>query len=280
MSDSDDTTPAAWLDALPEQLRSAPFIGKAADMDDALGKLAHAAQYMGQAIKKPAHDASQEDMDAFYAKFNDVPGMAILPGLDDIDAQVALLEKLGAPTEATGYDLPALEQFEWDEDIGSDLKKYAKEAGMTKAQFNKFATLIGTQEQQVASTSTTEREASRKELRDTWGEALTEREDMIRGWMDKSNAPEEMVELLNDKNLPLPTMEWLLSVAGQFKSDVTPISKDGPNHTPALAPTQARARIDEILRHPAYFDAASPLHKDMVNEMLKMQGLANPAQSA
>jgi hypothetical protein len=220
-----------WLETLPEGLRDAPFIGKAENLEDAIGKLAHAAQYMGQAIKKPAPDASPEDMEAFYEKFSDVPGMTKLPGLDDIDAQVALLEKLGAPTEATGYDLPALEQFEWDDTIAGDLKKYAKEAGMTKAQFNKFATLIGTQEQQVASTNTTEREDARKAVREAWGESLGEREDLIRGWMDKSNAPEEMMELLNDKNLPLPTMEWLLSVAGQFKADVTPISKDGPNHT-------------------------------------------------
>jgi hypothetical protein len=280
MSESDDTIPAAWLDALPEELRSAPFIGKATDINDAIGKLAHAAQYMGQAIKKPALDASPEDLEAFYDKFSDVPGMAKLPGLDDIDAQVALLEKLGAPTEAASYELPALEQFEWDESIAGDLKKYAKEAGMTKAQFNKFATLIGTQEQQVASTNTTEREEARKAVREAWGESLGEREDLIRGWMDKSSAPEEMMELLNDKNLPLSTMEWLLSVAGQFKGDVTPISKDGPNHTPALAPAQARMRIEEILRHPAYFDGASPLHKDMINEMLKMQALANPAKTA
>ena len=280
MSESDDTTPAEWLSSLPAELRSAPFIGKAQNLEDAVGKLAHAAQYMGQAVKKPAADATPEALEEFYQKLSDVPGLAKLPGLDDIDGQVALFEKLGAPTEATGYALPELEGFEWEEATGNELKKYAKEAGLTKAQFNTFASLIGTQDQDAGRVTDTAKEDSRKAIRDAWGEALGEREDLIRGWMEKSEAPEEMLQLFNDKNLPLPTMEWLHSVANQFKGSVTPISQDGGGRTPSMDPSQARMRIDEILRHPAYFDAASPLHQDMVAEMLKTQALANPVKSA
>jgi hypothetical protein len=277
---SEDNAPAEWLAELPEQLRNAPFIGKAENIDDAIGKLAHAAQYMGQAIKLPADDASEEDKAVFFEKLGKVPGYARIPGLDDIEGQAELLAKLGAPEDATGYALPDIENFEWDDNISVDLKKYAKEAGLTKAQFTKFASLIGGQEQQAGSATSTARDEQRNEVRTSWGEALSERENLIRGWLEKSEAPTDMVEGFNDKNLSLDTMNWLLSVAGQFKGTVTPIHEDGQGREPIMDPASARERIQEILKHPAYFDNANPLHKDMVNEMLKAQRLANAKQSA
>jgi hypothetical protein len=249
-------------------------------MKDAIGKLAHAAQYMGQAIKKPAEDATPEQMEDFFTKLGDVPGFARLPGLDDIDAQVAMLEKLGAPGEAKDYELPDIAEFEWSEDLTSDLRKYAKETGMTKAQFAKFATTIGTQEQESASSNATALSDNRKALKEAWGDAVEERENIIRGWLDKSTAPESMVTMLDEGKLPLDTMNWLNDIANQFKGDVTPIHKDGQGRSPSLDPVQARARIQEIMNHPAYFDASSPIHKDLVKEMLATQRLANPPRQA
>ena len=272
--------PADWLQTLPEELREAPFIGKATDMQDAIGKLAHAAQYMGQAIKKPAADATPEQMEEFFTKLGDVPGFARLPGLDDIDGQVAMLEKLGAPAELAGYEMPAIAEFEWSDSLTGDLKKYAKESGMTKAQFAKFATSIGTQEQESAISNATDLSDNRKAIKEAWGDSVEERENAIRGWLEKSTAPDSMVTMLDEGKLPLDTMTWLNDVANQFKGDVTPIHKDGQGRTPALDPAQARVRIQEILNHPAYFDAASPLHKDMTKEMLVAQALANPPRQA
>jgi hypothetical protein len=277
---SEDNAPAEWLAELPEQLRNAPFIGKAENIDDAIGKLAHAAQYMGQAIKLPAEGATEEENTAFFDKLGKVPGFARIPGLDDIDGQVALLEKLGAPAELSGYTMPEIAEFEWSETLTGDLRQHAKETGMTKAQFAKFAKTIGTQEQESASSNAAALTANRKAIKEAWGDSVEERENIIRGWLDKSTAPESMITMLNDNKLPLDTMTWLHDVANQFKGEVTPIHKDGQGSTPIMDPVTARARIQEILNHPAYFDNANPLHKDMVSEMLKAQKLANAKQSA
>jgi hypothetical protein len=269
-----------WQDALPEPLRDAPFIGKAENLDDAIGKLAHAAQYMGQAVKLPPQDASTDDLDAFYDKVKDVPGMAKLPALDDIEGTAALLAKLGAPAEHTDYKLPELDEYSWDENKGEALRQYAQKAGLTKAQFNQFALLMAEQDRQAGSEATTALEAMRKELRLDWGDTLEEREGLIRGWMDKSDAPESMRELLDNRELPLESMNWLYSVAKQFKGEVAPVARDGKGSTPDFTVEEARSKIQEILNHPAYFDAAHPQHQDMVKMMIKLQGLANPEAAA
>jgi len=283
---SDDTTTEYqtstnedWRSSLPEPLRDAPFIGKANDLDDAVGKLAHAAKLVGTSIRIPGEDASDEDKVRFYEKLSEVPGVARLPDPNSAEDMAKLLAKLGAPDEPQKYKMPEVDDFEWDEDVANDLRRYAQQAGMTPVQFEIFSKQIAEQERNADSESQREMEEQRKQLRLDWGETLESRENLIRGWLNKSEAPESMRELLDNRSLPLDTMNWLLSVAEQFKGDVSPVSKDAPQE-PELDPTSAREEISKILNDPAYFNAADPRHKDLVNKMVKMQRLANPKQAA
>lgn len=270
----------SWLNALPEPLREAPFIGKAQNLDDALGKLAHAAQYMGTAVKMPSPDADAEAINAFFDKVKDVPGMTRLPTPDDEEGYNSLLSKLGRPEEPSEYALPEVGEFEWSDDQSSELRKYAHEAGLTKNQFAKFAEKIAEQQLSTNRMNNETKMEIRKELRLDWGDTLEDREALIRGWLDKSDAPESMRSLLDEKSLPVDTMKWLHGIAKQFKGDVQPIREDGASPTQGLDTMQAREKIQEILNHPAYFDAADPRHGDMVKQMVEMQKLANPDAAA
>ena len=235
---------------------------------------------MGTAVKLPAEDASPDDLEAFFDKVKGVPGVAKLPALDDMEGTAALLAKLGAPAEHTDYKLPDLDDYSWDESKGETLRQLAQKAGLTRAQFNEFAAQMAEQDRQASSEANEAAETMRKELRQDWGDTLEERESLIRGWMEKSDAPDGMREMLDNRQLPLESMNWLYSVAKQFKGDVAPVARDGKGHDTDITPEQARDKIQEIVNHPAYFDAAHPQHKDMVKMMLKMQGLANPGEAA
>jgi len=266
-----------WKEALPEPLRDAPFIGKAETVDDAIGKLAHAAQYMGTAVKVPQQDAAPEDIQAFFDKIKDVSGVARLPSVDDPDGMTALMMKLGMPAESSEYALPEIEGFTWAEGVANDLRDYALQSGMTKAQFEKFSTLIA--EQSLADNTQAERDLmdQRKALRDEWGETLENREAMIRGWLDKSQAPQEFLDQFENNALDVSTMQWLHQVAEQFKGDVSPISKDDNKSPDQVSPAEAREKIQEIFNNPAYFDAADPRQRDLMEKMLHYQKLVNSA---
>lgn len=272
--------PAAWLQELPESLRDAPFIGKADSLEDAVGKLAHAAQLVGTSIRIPANDADDDTKNAFYAKVMEVDGITRVPAHDDVEGINKLLIKLGKPEKHEEYKLPALDDFEWDDTIGNSIREYAFEAGMTASQFGKFATKIAEQERDANSASASDMVEQRKKVKDDWGDALIEREDLIRGWMDKSDAPEALRTLLNDGQLPLDTMKWFLDIASVFKGDVTPISKEKGTSDPIMVPSEAREQIPVVLKDLTNMRNTDPRYKDLQEKLVELHRLANPEKAA
>lgn len=275
-----EETPPEWLNDLPEPLRAAPFLSKAKDAEDAVGKLAHAAQLVGTSVRIPSEDAAEEVKADFYAKLAQIDGVARLPLSDDEEGLNELLTKLGKPNEYTEYKLPDLEDFEWDEDNATQLRKYALEAGMTNKQFDKMARQIAQQELDADTASENELEVARKELRTEWGDTLEERESLIRGWLEHSEAPESMRELFEDKNLPLTTMNWLYQTAKQFKGNVNPITRDGKGGAPTVTPAEAREKIAATIADMTSMRETDPRYEDMKRKLVQLHRLANPQDAA
>ena len=259
--------PSDWLASLPEALRDAPFLAKSTDATDAVAKLAHAAKLVGTSLRIPELDAPQADRDAFYQKVMEVPGLTKLPDIDDAEGFDALISKLGKPEEYTGYTLPEIAEFEWDEGMGNDLRKYAHEAGLTPLQFKRFAEKIAGQELQAGTDITESTEQQRRELRDDWGDALDSRENLIRGWLKQSDAPDTMMEMLDERKLPAKTMKWLYAVANQFKGDVTPISQQD-RHTTVMTPGDAIERRGKIIGQLVGMSTLDPAYQRLQKELI------------
>lgn len=270
----------SWRDSLPEALRDAPYIGKAETPEQAMEALVHAAQLQGTSIRIPNADADDDTKNTFYEKLKAVDGVARLPLSDDEEGLNELFTKLGKPAEYTEYKLPELEDFAWDETIGQQLREYALEAGMTTAQFTKFATKIGEQERTADTTSGSEAEARKAALRADWGETLEEREALIRGWMELSEAPTELRDLLEARDLPLATMNWLHGIAKEFKGEVAPMSKEGDREKSGTTPAEAREQITTIMRELTTMRETDPRYNDLKAKLLKMNRVASAAAAA
>lgn len=269
MSETDDTS---WISALPEPLREAPYLAKADSPEKALEALNHAAQFQGNALRIPGEDAGDDQRQKFYdTVLEKVPDLVRISGEPD-DAQLAtILSKLGAPAEADKYALPDVEEWEWDDDYADQLKGFAQAAGMTQRQFNTFADKLATSARDNNLTANAAIEEARTALYKEWGQATDERKALIRGWMDKTEAPEELRELFEDGNMDASTMKWLHTVASSFKDTVKPLDKDDKTRDEAITPGEATEKINEILNNPAYFDTADPLNKVLRERMLKYQ---------
>jgi hypothetical protein len=265
-----------WRESLPEQLRDAPFLGKAENLDDAVGKLAHAAQVVGTSIRIPNADASDEAKAEFYGKLADVPGVARLPTPEDAEGMADIMSKLGRPEKAEDY-LPAeLEGHQWDDGALTDLKAYAHEAGMTNSQFQTLAQKVAEQQLSTSTATQQAQQEQRELLAAEWGEALPQNELLVKNWLEASGAPEAMRDMLEGKTLTAESLKWLHQTATQFMSEANPVNRDGASPTATVSPTEASARIGEILNNPAYFDSGDPRQADLRAQMLKYQALANP----
>jgi hypothetical protein len=269
-----------WLDDLPEGLREAPYLAKATSVEDALGKLQHAAKVNGTSIRIPLADASDDDKSAFYAKLHDVEGVARLPMSDDEEGLNTLMGKLGTPAEHTDYKLPEITDFSWDETMGEDLRKYALEAGMTVNQFTKFANKIGNQELEASTLSGAEMTTQQTALRQDWGDTLEPREALIRGWMQMSEAPSELQALMEKRELPLSTMNWLHGIANQFKGDVKPVGNDGKTTGDEMQPLDAKIALQAVLTDLRSMKDSDPRYRPLQQKMVQLQGVAMGKQSA
>ena len=269
-----------WQDALPEALRDAPYLGKAESVEDAVGKLAHAAKINGTSIRIPDSTASEDDRAAFMAKLSEIEGVTQLPMSDDEEGLNALLTKLGKPDDVAGYELPELPDFTWDTGVSDDLRRYALEAGMTKKQFAAFATNFGKQQFDNKLTSETAAADAKRLLREAWGEAQPERESLIRGYLEHSQAPDALKTSLNDGKLDLNTMNWLHEVAKQFKGDVTPIHQDGKSPTPTMTTQEAQEAIPVLLSDMSGMRQSDPRYAGMQQKLIELHRLAKPGQAA
>jgi len=269
-----------WQDSLPEILRDAPYIGKAESAEDAVSKLAHAAKLVGTSIRIPEADAKPEEMAAFFAKVSAIDGVAQLPTSEDKDGLNALMTKLGKPEDVSGYKLPELDGFAWNEATADNLRRYALDAGMTANQFTAFANNVAKQEQETGISAQTASEDARKALRMEWGETLEDREALIRGYLEHSQAPESVKQGLNDKKLPLETMNWLHEIAKQFKGDVKPISNDGPSPTPDISPQEALEAIPRLIGDLMGMKETDPRYAGIQQKLVSMHRLAKPEQAA
>ena len=123
-------------------------------------------------------------------------------------------------------------------------------------------------------------EEARKALRLDWGDTLEDREALIRGWMDKSEAPEDLRNMLDSRSLPLETMKWLHEVAKQFKGEVNPISKDREATKVVIDPAEAREKIATTLQDMTNMSPADPRYQDLQRKLIEYHRLANAGQAA
>lgn len=269
-----------WLESLPAELREAPYIGKAESAADALSKIQHAAKLVGTSVRIPTEDSTPEDRAAFMARVKDIDGIAQLPGHDDIEGVMSLINKLGYPETPDAYTLPDIDGFEWDEDVSGDLKQYAHDAGMTPGQLTAFATKIAMQEKDAGLLNNQALADQQAEIQAAWGSAKAEREDLIRGWLEHSEAPSDTIEQLDNGELPLATLNWMRSIAEQFTGDVTPLSKDREATAPTMDPVDAKIEIARVLTDLTSMRDSDPRFKPLQQRLVTLQRLANPSSAA
>lgn len=265
----------SWLEELPEVLREAPFIAKAKDATEALGKIQHAADYMGRAVKLPTEETSAEDKAKFYQKIADgTPDLVRIPDGEDEEEVKAFNTKFGVPEEAKDYEAPTVKDWDWDDEYVTTLRGYAKTAGMNKRQFTKFMDALaqhGVEQDEVDRINV---DKVSNDLKKAWGAAYDDRMSLINGWMALSKAPPELTELVSSGNMTPDAMEWLHDTAKKFTGDVGDATNKSDDTRGSMTPLEAQEKIHEIMGDEAYFDASNPRQKILIQRMAKYQKVA------
>jgi hypothetical protein len=270
-----------WLDSVPEQFRDAPFFKAAESPDAALQAIQNAASYMGNSIRVPGDDASEEDIKSFHDKLKEkVPGLIPKPSDDNLEELYDFLR----PSSHENYRFEVPEGKE----IPSDFEEFSKVAhkhGLSQKQFEGvLQDVLGSQWESQSQMEADHADAM-KELGKEWGASYDQNLSTVKNFLRLTDAPEGIVDLISNNAMSPEEIKWLHSVAKSTKS-AAEIMGQGDNGNPAMiSPDEAQSRISEILNNPnhAYWNQSDPNHDRAVRKMVELHRFragdksANPA---
>jgi len=271
------TTPEGgdWRSSLPEGFGEASFIKGADSAEAALTAINNAAAHMGNSIRIPGEDASDDARNEFYGKILEkAPNLMPKPSEDSMDAFYA---SIGRPQDATGYAYEAPE----GRDVPTDFEAFSQVAhkhGLSQEQFKGVLgdLLEGQWSQMDGMTETHNGEM--QDLRGKWGMAYDDNMSAVKNFLRLTDAPEGVVELMTEGAMSAKEIEWIHSVANSTKSS-TELSQQTTTTVPnMMTPDEATMKISEMLNnveHP-YWNNSDPGHQRAVARMLELQKMAHP----
>ena len=257
-----------WYDTLPDNLKGAPFFKPDKTPEQIIADLENAAGHMGNSIRIPGPDATDEQRKEFLAKaVEKLPGIMPVPE-DDADVE-AVLEKLGRPKQATDYRLP--EGVSAD-DLGEGFMADAWALGLTQKQ---FTDLVGKQvaQRQAAQEGA---EAFSKEtqaaLQAEWGMAAEDRLSDVRAYLNTEGAPDGLKAAFEAGQMDQHTIKWLYSVV-EATTEKAQLQEQASGREGRLTPYEAREQAQEIWQKLYELPQTDPRRAELLakrRELVKM----------
>ena len=128
-------TSSEWL---PQAYRDNPSFKDFTGTEGLCKSYDHLKKLEGNSIRMPGKDAGVEDLDKFYSRLQEVPGVMRAPDYENPDAMAQFYTKLGRPAEPAGYEVKLGDGEALDPSHIENARKIAHDAGLTTKQFQKM----------------------------------------------------------------------------------------------------------------------------------------------
>ena len=262
-----------WRDSLPESVREWKEVTDAKTADDFYTQMGEIRSHVGNSIRIPGEDASDEDRAAFNQRLVDKKiGVMPIPDPDNDESMNTLYQQMGRPGEAGQYKMPEIEGLDENDSRVAQFKGYAYKAGLTQKQFAEML------EPMVHATNTAntevmeEHRAALETLRGEWGLKYDQNTSGVRKLLEASQAPESVLNAMDNGNMSAPELVWLNGLATQMGAEGNPIGSQGDAGSGMLSPAEAELRISEIMNNKAhpYWNGADPAHKAAKTKMREL----------
>ena len=235
-----------WKADLSDELRAAPALANIADVGALAQNYLDQAVFLGNAIRPPGPEASDEDKAAFFAKVQEHAGSALVPRPDpeDAESREAFAKAMGRPDEASGYAAPEIENF--NVELFDSAREMFHKLGLTQEQAHGLAEFrhaeMTDQYNAVVATMTQQH----SELQQEWGMTYQPRLEALGVWLTAENAPKEITEGV--KEMPANQIKFLHGLMARLgEGEGGSQHQQGGADGGALPPAEALARAQELL---------------------------------
>lgn len=250
-----------WTDELPDDLKTDPNVAKFKTPADLAKGYVEASKLIGSSIRPPGPEAAPEVRKEYLKKV-----LETAPELVVADDEDALYKRLGRPEKPEDYTV--------DESVAKAIdieaaRALAKEAGLTKKQFEAIAKKAAADRARLNEDSAKEAQALKQE----WGHAFPDRVLAAAAAARKMGMPDEMVANIAAGSVPANELRLFFKVSQAAGVEAREISreKDG-SAAGRLAPDEALAQLAEIRGREEYWNPRkNPAeHQRLVQRVLKL----------
>lgn len=272
-----DAGSTGWFDGLPADLKASPhltnFVGK--PVEELARSLHSSKDLISRSIRIPGDDASEEDRAAFVAKLQAVPGVARLPTATSTDEErAAFYAAIGRPDDPKGYefaepkDLPEGFEYQAGNELEQGFRELAHQQGLSKAQAAALHEWHTQQALGVAREQHERQQAAAQELRQEWGDRYEGNLGAVKQLLVQvgSEALVDELEKVGGLGNSPHLARTLFGIAKHMLEDgaIRSFARGGAGSETASTLTD---EIAELRAHPAFFDAANPEHRSVVEKV-------------
>ena len=272
-----------WKDSLNEDIKESPaFKDIGDDVNDLAKNFLDAQSHLGNAIRIPSSEASEEDVTAFHTRLQEkVPGLIRTPSTEDEGSIEAFLTALGKPEKPEGYSMPEIEGVDIDPDRGNLFKKTAHELSMTDAQLKGFLGKMYEADLDQQDMVSNARQEDALALKKEWGVTHEPRMKALTDNLLLSEAPPELIDAMKNGMLTSGNVKWLDSIFGQYTESKNLDDNDKHAATGDLEPGEAAERAAEIRKKMTAPDMVptGPEYASLQAKLMKYERMAHPQSS-
>lgn len=267
---------ADWKQTLPENVRGWQEVETSDSPDKFWNQVANMRSHLGQSIRIPSEEASEEDRNAFYQKLTDkVPGLIATPDPENPESFDPVYNALGRPESPDGYSSPEYGELPvGDEKIG-ELKSLAHKHGLSDKQFKGFMEEMINGEAQIYNDQLAKTQQSVDELKGEWGQTFDARMGAAIQFAEKSGAPDDLLGLMKEGKVNGKTLRWMHKMA-EAMGEKSEVISQGQESAQVVDPMEASNRASE-LRNKLISGTIPPGSKEynqILNKMVEYQEMA------
>lgn len=274
---------ASWRDSLPEDIRGDKSLADIADVPALAKSFVNSQRLIGRSVRIPGTDAGKDDLDAFYTKLAQVPGVTRLPADEDKAGWDAFYAKLGRPAKADDYkferpgELP--KGVSYNEAAEKGFRELAHSIGLTGNQAKALHAWQMSETLGKADAMAKAADEAAVALKKEWGASYNQRMAAARGVIRQYGGPELAAEL--DAGLGNnPMLARMLSKIGAELIEDGLVQGDGGSLVPTVSELKEKiAEIRNNREHP-YHDPKKAGHREAVDRVNEMYRLIDEAGKA
>lgn len=261
-------TTADWRSSLPEDIRSSKVFDSVADVNALAKQFIDAQSHIGNSIRVPGEDASQDAVDAFHQKLMNKTDLMIKPQSSEDYQKV--FESMGKPLEGKGYTVPEGVEGSFDH-----LRSLALDANMTNKQFESMVSSVA----QLDAASLETQQASQKESRGViekeWGAAFDQNSNQAIALLEATGAPDSLIALAKDGDIDGDSLKWFHGLSQKLSSGEGSNAVADLGGNQVMTPGEATAQLDEIMgnKDGPYWNAMHPRHKEIQAKAMNLRKL-------